>query len=60
MFRHLVAEAGLAAHFQIASAGTGGWHAGEAPDPRSTAVARKNGVDITPSGRGLAAVHRLL
>lgn len=47
VFRHLVAEAGLAAHFQIASAGTGGWHAGEAPDPRSTAVARKNGVDIS-------------
>jgi protein-tyrosine phosphatase len=29
------------------SAGTGGWHAGEPPDPRSIAVARRNGVDIT-------------
>lgn len=31
----------------VDSAGTGGWHAGEPPDPRSIAVARRNGVDIT-------------
>ena len=31
----------------VASAGTGGWHAGELPDSRSIAVARKNGLDIT-------------
>lgn len=29
------------------SAGTGGWHAGEPPDHRSIAVARRNGVDIS-------------
>lgn len=29
------------------SAGTGGWHAGDPPDPRSIAVARRNGVDIS-------------
>lgn len=29
------------------SAGTGGWHTGEAPDRRSVAVARRNGVDIS-------------
>ncbi|MET3664991.1 protein-tyrosine phosphatase [Caulobacter sp. 1776] len=29
------------------SAGTGGWHAGDPPDPRSVAVARRNGVDIS-------------
>jgi protein-tyrosine phosphatase len=28
------------------SAGTGGWHAGEPPDPRAIAAARRNGVDI--------------
>ncbi len=28
------------------SAGTGGWHVGDAPDPRAQAVARRNGVDI--------------
>lgn len=30
----------------VDSAGTGGWHAGDPPDPRSIAVARRNGVDI--------------
>lgn len=29
------------------SAGTGGWHAGEAPDERSIAEARRRGVDIS-------------
>ena len=31
----------------IDSAGTGGWHVGEPPDPRAQAVARKNGADIS-------------
>lgn len=31
----------------VDSAGTGGWHAGEPPDPRAVAVARKNGVDVS-------------
>lgn len=31
----------------VESAGTGGWHVGELPDPRSIAVARQNGLDIT-------------
>ena len=31
----------------VESAGTGGWHVGEQPDPRSIKVARKNGLDIT-------------
>lgn len=30
------------------SAGTGGWHAGEPPDPRSIAVAAQYGVDLSP------------
>ncbi len=34
-------------HFYVDSAGTGGWHAGELPDPRSIEVARKYGIDIT-------------
>ncbi|MDC8004986.1 low molecular weight phosphotyrosine protein phosphatase [Aureisphaera galaxeae] len=32
---------------QVDSAGTGGWHVGERPDPRSIAIARKMGLDIT-------------
>lgn len=31
----------------VDSAGTGGWHAGETPDPRSIETAKKNGIDIT-------------
>ena len=31
----------------VDSAGTGGWHSGEAPDPRSIAVCRQFGVDIS-------------
>ena len=31
----------------VESAGTGGWHVGERPDPRSMAVARKNSLDIS-------------
>lgn len=31
----------------VESAGTGGWHVGEAPDPRSIAIAKKYGLDIT-------------
>ncbi|WP_339701489.1 low molecular weight protein-tyrosine-phosphatase [uncultured Marixanthomonas sp.] len=31
----------------VTSAGTGHWHVGEQPDPRSIAVAKKNNLDIT-------------
>ncbi len=31
----------------VASAGTGGWHVGSQPDPRSIEVANKNNIDIT-------------
>lgn len=35
------------AEFEIDSAGTGGWHVGDPPDPRSVAIARQNGLDIS-------------
>jgi protein-tyrosine phosphatase len=31
----------------VDSAGTGGWHKGDPPDPRAIAVARRHGVDIS-------------
>ena len=46
VFRHRVAEAGLEDRFRIASAGTGGWHVGDPPDPRSRAVAEARGVSL--------------
>jgi len=44
-FRAEAAAVGLAA--EVDSAGTGGWHAGEPPDRRAQAVARRHGVDIS-------------
>jgi protein-tyrosine phosphatase len=34
-------------NWQVGSAGTGGWHAGEKPDRRSIRTARNNGIDIS-------------
>ena len=39
------ARAGVAV--TVDSAGTGDWHAGEAPDPRAIAVAGRHGVDLS-------------
>lgn len=44
-FREEIQRQGL--DIEVDSAGTGGWHAGEAPDRRAIAVARKHGVDIS-------------
>ncbi len=33
--------------WQIESAGTGAWHVGQAPDPRSQKVAKAHGIDIS-------------
>lgn len=45
-FRAHVTAAGLADRFEVDSAGTAGYHAGEGPDPRSVAVAKRMGHDI--------------
>ena len=34
-------------HFEVDSTGTGHWHIGNPPDPRSVDVAKKNGLDIS-------------
>ncbi len=47
IFTDLVRKRGLSDRFRIDSCGTGGWHAGEPPDPRSVLVAAKNGLDIS-------------
>jgi len=44
-FRAEADRLGLAV--EIDSAGTGGWHAGEPPDPRAIAAATRNGADIS-------------
>ena len=45
IMRHLVKEQNL--DWEIASAGTGAWHVGKAPDNRSINVAKKFGYDIS-------------
>lgn len=35
------------AQYEVDSTGTGHWHIGNPPDPRSVAVAKKNGLDIS-------------
>ena len=51
VFRHLVREEGLEDRFEIDSAGTGDWHAGQGPDGRSVAVAAAHGVDLPGRAR---------
>ncbi len=47
VFIHLAEMKGVAERLTVDSAGTGGWHTGNAPDRRSVAVARKHGIDIS-------------
>lgn len=45
VMRKLLEEQGL--YWEVASAGTGSWHVGKAPDARSVAVAKRFGYDIS-------------
>lgn len=40
-------EAGLIEHVEVASAGTGNWHVGKAPDSRSQRAAKRRGYDLS-------------
>lgn len=51
IFASMAAERGLAGRFEVDSAGTAGYHSGEAPDPRSVAVAAKHGVRLEGAAR---------
>lgn len=46
-FRHVVRNAGLQNRVLIDSAGTHGYHIGEAPDHRAITVAQTRGIDIS-------------
>lgn len=51
VMRGLVAEAGLSDRIALDSAGTGGWHAGDPPDPRSVAAAARRGIRVDGAAR---------
>ena len=55
VMRALVREAGLEGEIEIDSAGTGGWHAGSPPDPRSTAAAARRGITLEGAARQVTA-----
>lgn len=42
---------------KIDSFGTGGWHVGESPDPRSSATCRKHGVPVNHRAQQIRARH---
>lgn len=45
ILKNKIAKKGL--NWEVDSAGTGSWHIGELPDPRSITTARKHSIDIT-------------
>lgn len=55
VFQKLVDEEGLNEVIEVDSAGTSGWHIDEAPDSRTTQVAKTRGVDLSEL-RGRKAV----
>lgn len=47
VFQKLVNDAGLNEHIKVDSAGTAGWHHGNAPDSRTVAAAKTRGYDLS-------------
>ncbi|MDH3582317.1 MAG: low molecular weight phosphotyrosine protein phosphatase [Hyphomicrobiales bacterium] len=47
IFAHIAAEAGLEGSIFVDSAGTGGWHVGNPPDPRARTAAAARGISIS-------------
>ena len=49
--RALIADLELDGDVQVESAGTGSWHVGDPPDPRSVAAAAERGVELEGEAR---------
>ncbi len=47
VFERMVEDEGLAHLIEVDSSGTGAWHVGNRPDPRSQEVAMRHGLDLT-------------
>lgn len=48
---HLLDQEGLGEDFELDSAGTGNWHSGDLPDPRSRETALRHGFRLTHRAR---------
>jgi len=55
VMRGAVADAGLTEEIEVESAGTGDWHIGDPPDPRSVDAAAQRGVELTGAARQVGA-----
>jgi len=55
VMRHVLREEGLDGAVELDSAGTGGWHAGQAPDPRAAAAAGARGILLEGAARQVTA-----
>lgn len=55
VMRHVVEAAGVADRFVIDSAGTGSWHIGHPPDPRSAAAAAARGITLEGQARQVSS-----
>lgn len=53
VFLKMIQEAGVQDRFEVDSAGTGGWHAGDAADPRSSAEGQRRGYTLDRRARQL-------
>ena len=53
VLEHLADKRGVRSHLTIESCGTGAWHIGEPPDPRTIAVAQRNGIVLRSRARQL-------
>ena len=51
IFLHEINRRGVAARFAVDSCGTGNWHAGDRPDPRSIDIAARYGVALPGRAR---------
>ncbi len=59
IFKQKALKKGLQDMFEVDSAGTGPWHVGKPPDPRSIAIAKKNNVPISHVGRQFSVNDQL-
>ena len=48
VLRHQIEAAGLEDYIDVDSAGTGDWHCGDPPDPRTLRAAAKRSYDLSP------------
>lgn len=53
VFEHLATRRGVRERLRIESRGTGSWHEGELPDPRTRAAASRHGVELVSRARVL-------